>query len=412
MQESASREGLRDGLLGRFARRTSGGRYIPQVDGLRFVAIASVFVFHTQLRLHEAFGGPMGTRPRVHDPLGALVSQGRLGVHVFFVISGFVLGLPFASQRLAAGRPVSLRRYFLRRLTRIEPPYLVALTLFFLIAATTTWWGTGAGPVDLATGVVYGHGLVLGTHNPIDPPFWTLEIEVQFYVLAPVLALLFAISLRERRRLVIALVAMGVTAVQGGLATPAIAVLSGTILNVLQFFLVGFLLADIYIVDWRGDPTTNGMWDWVSIVGWPLFFAGGLLGVQVIHVALPWIALLLFIAAFRGRRTSRALGSPWVRTIGGMCYSIYLIHTPLLWMLTHQTASIAFDAPSTANVAFQAVLLAPVVLMASAAFFLLIEKPCMDPDWLARLVGRFRRTDFEQEVVIDLTPFEVEEIPR
>ena len=50
---------------------------------------------------------------------------------MFFVISGFVLGMPFCKRTLADGPPVNLGRYFLRRLTRLEPPYAISLLIFF-----------------------------------------------------------------------------------------------------------------------------------------------------------------------------------------------------------------------------------------------------------------------------------------
>ena len=60
---------------------------------------------------------------------------GFRGVELFFVISGFILGLPFAAHYLKGAAPVSLRKYYLRRLTRLEPPYIVALLVLFILAA-------------------------------------------------------------------------------------------------------------------------------------------------------------------------------------------------------------------------------------------------------------------------------------
>ena len=59
---------------------------------------------------------------------------GVYGVELFFVISGFVLAAPFASQYLCGGPRVRIGQYFLRRLTRLEPPYLLALLLIYLLA--------------------------------------------------------------------------------------------------------------------------------------------------------------------------------------------------------------------------------------------------------------------------------------
>ena len=48
------------------------------------------------------------------------------------MISGFILGLPFARHVLANGPPVVLKQYFLRRLSRLEPPYIVAMITLFI----------------------------------------------------------------------------------------------------------------------------------------------------------------------------------------------------------------------------------------------------------------------------------------
>jgi peptidoglycan/LPS O-acetylase OafA/YrhL len=114
------------------ARETSGGQLLPQVDGLRCVAIASVLAYHIN-------GYTVAKTPYTHtttaatDPLCRIFAQGHVGVQLFFVISGFILALPFARQHLRAGKVVTLGDYFLRRLIRLEPPYAIALTLTALL---------------------------------------------------------------------------------------------------------------------------------------------------------------------------------------------------------------------------------------------------------------------------------------
>src|SRR6478672_4858378 len=128
-----------DALLARLSRRTSGGRWIPEIDGLRFVAIALVIADHAALALNvatrarvveEPFGA--ATQPANLDPGSTIFSRGSVGVLVFFMVSGFVLALPFIRTQRSGQEPVPLRRYFLRRITRIEPPYLIVMTLLFV----------------------------------------------------------------------------------------------------------------------------------------------------------------------------------------------------------------------------------------------------------------------------------------
>ena len=85
----------------------------------------------------------------------------KRGVELFFAISGFILGIPFASHFLRQDARVDLTGYFLRRLTRLEPPYFISL---FVWAADQIVMGhrsrTEMGPHLLAS-FVYLHNLVL-----------------------------------------------------------------------------------------------------------------------------------------------------------------------------------------------------------------------------------------------------------
>lgn len=400
---SGADAGRVDRVLTRLRRVTTSGRYLPQVDGIRFIAISSVFLFHVTRLLYDDYA------PNRAVPFGAaeardvgmrFLREGRLGVMVFFTLSGFILALPFVTSRLAGGRPVSLRAYLLRRVTRIEPPYLVALVLVAVLAATTDAWGppTGVGE-RFAAGAWYGHTLVYGVPNLLNPPFWTLEIEVQFYLLMPALAVVcFRGDRARRRRVAIAVGAVALTLVQASLGArlgPGHPL--GILPSYLQWFLIGFLVADLFVVDWRGAPGTSRAWDVVSVVGWPAFFLLGANEDVVSYVLLPWLLLPLFVAVFRGRATSRALGNRWVTTIGGMTYSIYLVHAPVIDLLGRWTSG-RFGTYTTGSVLAQAALLAPAVLAVGLAFFVLVERPCMRPGWpaeLRRRVASGRRSPVE-----------------
>ncbi len=129
------------------------------------------------------------------------ISHGFLGVQLFFVISGFILGLPFASHFLTNGPAVKVGRFYFRRLTRLEPPYVLALLLIYAAAIVmhnvhTREPGFMAGlPLRLG----YAYLLVRGAPPTLDGVTWTLEIEVQFYLLAPLLARVFKLPVKPRR---------------------------------------------------------------------------------------------------------------------------------------------------------------------------------------------------------------------
>lgn len=105
-----------------FKRITSTGNFIPEIDGLRFIAISSVVLYHLSGFL-TAKDVKQYTDIFDYSFLKEILSHGHLGVPLFFVISGFILGMPFAKFHIAKEKPVSLKKYFLRRLTRFNSSF-------------------------------------------------------------------------------------------------------------------------------------------------------------------------------------------------------------------------------------------------------------------------------------------------
>ncbi len=373
--------------LERFRRVTSSGRFVPEIDGLRFVAILMVYLFH--LRGYLLVNG----LPYAADPSLSLAArvleQGNYGVQLFFVISGFVLALPFASHHLRGSKTVSLRAYFLRRLTRLEPPYALSMLLFFVMSVVYVGQSASALLPHLAASLIYLHNVIYGTGSLINSVAWSLEVEIQFYILVPLLAQLFAIRNKVPRRL--ATVGLIVAAmVFQWIAIPAAdARLSISILNYLQFFLFGFLLADVYLSEWRSEPTQIPAWDLVSCLGWPL------LPVlwhypDVSRWLFPPITFALYCATFRGVWSRKLFSNRWITTIGGMCYTIYLLHYPIISFVGRHTIKLRVTNDFDTGFVWQFLLITPILIAACAVYFYLVEKPCMRSDWPKRLAATVR----------------------
>jgi peptidoglycan/LPS O-acetylase OafA/YrhL len=388
-------------FLRRFNRVTSSGKFISEIDGLRFIAIGTVVLFHLAINLSirapEAFA-----LPQQGNWLAAVARHGFRGVELFFIISGFILAFPFAAHRLMGRPKVNMKQYFLRRVTRLEPPYMLCMILFFFSAVFLKHQSAQTLFPHLAASLAYLHNIAYGTENLINNVAWSLEIEIQFYLLVPLLSLIFVIRARGLRRMLIVGICLALVTAQWLFIGPESA-LYLTIARFLQFFLMGFLLADIYLMDWKEKPARRWSWDIVSLIGWPALFilwnspelSAAVLPYGTSPViptfVFPFTALFLYCAVFRGRVTNRIMTNPWITTIGGMCYTIYLFHNQLIGAIIGLTKGIAPTGSYTANLILQGVMVFPLALAACAVYFVLIERPCMKKDWPKQLMAKMKR---------------------
>lgn len=375
-------------LLRHLSRITTPGRtFIPQIDGMRFVAILSVIAYHTRNTTQVFFNIPDDqSRNVVSNTLYA----GHYGVHLFFAISGFILSLPFAKQYLTQGAPrIRLRDYYLRRVTRIEPPYVIHLMIVFLLCAFVLRylpthlhlyhnpdWARYASSHILAS-LFYSNGFVFGVQPYPNFVLWSLEVEVQFYLVAPFLAKVFAVSPASLRRAIIAgaiiVFPIVVNLVPGN---PYWA--SASLLGNIQFFLAGFLLADFFVTKKFTFAPRSFKWDllWLAASALVVLFGSDQWSVYLV----PWLILFGCLGGFQGAFGSWFLSRPLIVTIGGMCYTIYMYHNFIISLLLRETVKLHFGT-FWLDVLIQLLIIAPIVFLVSAGFFILFERPFMRKDW-------------------------------
>jgi peptidoglycan/LPS O-acetylase OafA/YrhL len=354
-------------LRGLFQRQTSSGRnFIPEIDGFRFVAILSVVLFHIYGQTLRYYSTRFPALPSL------MFHNGDRGVRLFFVISGFILALPFARHHLLGSPAVSLRQYFIRRITRLEPPYLASLLLWSVLIVLVLRESLSTVAVHLLATALYCHNLVFGHPSTISVVAWSLEVEVQFYILVPFLTLIFALRAPRLRRFVLSCSVLSLGILQA--IYPGSLRWQMSVVYQLPFFLAGLLLADLYL---SAVPTRKSwVWDTVSLVGWPLVF---LIPDYAVQWVLPGLTALLYWAGFHGKLVNTVFRHPTVACTGGTCYSVYLLHFPVIALATrlagHERAWVMW------------LLSVALITSISSVFFLLIEKPCMDPDWPRRLAN-------------------------
>jgi peptidoglycan/LPS O-acetylase OafA/YrhL len=158
------------------------------------VAVALVVVLHACKLLEEVTADE---RLRALLDTGRPVwALGRTGVHLFFVLSGYLLFQPYGRAAEGASAP-SLGRYFIRRLRRILPAYYACLALLVLLGWARWQVAVDDKHVDVLLHLALVHNWSSATLESINPPFWTLAVEAQFYLLLPLLG---AAYLRAARR--------------------------------------------------------------------------------------------------------------------------------------------------------------------------------------------------------------------
>jgi peptidoglycan/LPS O-acetylase OafA/YrhL len=313
----------------------------------------------------------------------ARVRHGFIGVQLFFMISGFILAVPFAQSALLDAPSQDWKSYYVRRLTRIEPPYIINLTLLFAYlvflrqrSASDLW-------TSWLASCIYCHNLFNGTGSRINGVTWSLEVEVQFYILAPFLALVFRIPSVVLRRATV----LSAMTIAGLLFSKEAGKNHGYhLLTEINFFLTGFLLADVYLTEWRTARVQRRLlWDVFGL-------ASAVLLLLVAHfrgadpLLIPPLLYVFGTAAFQGRLLNNLLTQSAVFTIGGMCYTIYLYHYRILaladWAVTRY---VPMPDSGLAQAGIAVLILTSSVIAGCAILFLVFEKPFMQRHWPTRL---------------------------
>lgn len=355
------------------------GTFIPEVDGFRFLAILIVILAHAW----GLFGTPAVNRT-LPLYLRREVVNGKVGVYLFFAISGFILALPFAKNHLLHARPVSLLRYFKRRVTRLEPPYVILMLLRFPLLLLYKHDSFKAMAPHLGASLLYLHNLIYGYSSVIYPAAWSLEIEVQFYILAPLLATIYTIKSTTLRQLLLIGLIIG-TAVLSALLIVSGSRVSYSILNYFQYFLAGFLLCDLYLTG-NYLSISSWLWDAVGILSLLLILLSN--GIFAAVIA-PLAMISLYLSGFHGKLVRMFFSLPAITIIGGMCYSLYLTHmlalTSISSMVTHWPwMNSNHDLATLLEIG----MCLSFTLIVGTIYFVLIERPCMYPDWPSRLAKR------------------------
>ncbi len=306
-----------------------------QLDGMRAVAIGLVVIHHF---FTPAMSAALASRGLVRgaDALGLFTNS---GVELFFVLSGVVLLRAY----FAATRPFVIGTYFTRRVERLWPPYVVALLLAGGVAAVVRdgerMRATGvhlAPPAELWSWIAQLF-IVNPTTRTFNFSWWSLSLEVLFYILAPLVIL--GLSLTRRRR-EWTLAAAALCAVLSGIFWRADYSMPGFhgVLTPQQFLAYSPCFAVGVVLAVRVPPRRMlllagafGLVAFLCSVEWPHLN---------VHTAFAFLyASAMGLALVKASHLARLLSGHWMVWIGERSYSIFLVHVPALYLSTWLVAT-------------------------------------------------------------------------
>ena len=159
-------------------------KQIPLIDGLRSIAALSVCVFHY---VCQTIG------INFPDWISATFRFGQYGVYIFFVISGFIIPWSMCQNNYNLK---SLPKFILKRLIRLEPPYLISIILILIIAFIKTNFNIGIPTKDSFSlnqiALHFGYLINFSSNYKwLNQVYWTLAIEFQYYIIISLFYFMF-----------------------------------------------------------------------------------------------------------------------------------------------------------------------------------------------------------------------------
>jgi len=146
------------------------------LDGLRGIAVLLVLWYH----LWEITWFSPG------PALEFLPATGFIGVHLFFFLSGFVISYPFIGAMLTERAQPTWRNFAWRRFIKIVPSYVLSIAIAYALGYAQAQPNASAVP-DLVTHLLFIHTWFPLRYGTIDGVLWTLAVEVQFYLVFPLI---------------------------------------------------------------------------------------------------------------------------------------------------------------------------------------------------------------------------------
>lgn len=318
---------------------------IDVINALRGYAILAVIYQHLFGQLTPPGWVTINIGDIVWHPL-TFLSNGWLGVNLFFVLSGFVLFLPYVKNTRAMNSPQSIMFYYQRRANRLLPLYYIVV-LFLLVTTYKEADDYYQAAVSLLT-ITFNFSAA--TFSPaINPALWSLGIEILFSLLFPLLVIIFYRQGIFRLFFGVLLFSLfiryiGISFECFEFGNAYVNAFKDSLPGRLDDFVLGMLICYLYFNNQKfcfRSPYLNlltglffmflacSLWDY-KIAGLLSPNAVPVLN-NVLHIGLYF--LIISLLHMKNGLLKTMINNYAVQLAGMMCYSLYLLHLIVAWGL-------------------------------------------------------------------------------
>jgi peptidoglycan/LPS O-acetylase OafA/YrhL len=317
---------------------------ITELDSLRGIAALAVVLFHYTVRYGQVYEQPSELLLRFNN--------GYLGVNLFFIISGFVIFMTLEKTRHGLDFVVS-------RFSRLYPTYWSAVLITFFMIGVLGLPGREVSTAEMTVNLTMVPELF---HvRPVDGVYWTLQVELFFYLL---MFCLFLANLLPRIQTIIGVwVLLPVVDIlvsqYFGFKIPY-RIQQALVLEYIPFFAIGIICYRLY----QGTKETVSSYSLITLSVVSVLITDGL------EVAVAALLMTAVFVLFIMNRLS-FLGHPVLVFLGTISYPLYLVHQHIGYAVLTRLYSYAVE-PHLAIV-----LTIGLAVLISTVLTFAVEKPVM-----------------------------------
>lgn len=297
------------------ASRSFGG-YLPQLDGLRFVAIGLVLIHHAVTP--REFGG-------------------YVGVDIFFVLSGYLI-TTIMLRELDRSRTIRLRSFYARRMLRLYPPLIAAVAVTIVPAVLVSKHVLYVA-MDAGLAVTYLTPIGLQWNDGVSIVYrhtWSLGIEEMFYLAWPAVLIISA-KLGKSRTVPFRIAFCGGTALLAGCIVQELPTGNLSYLVRAGGVLIGCALA---ISLWYRPRQVDAWIGWIGLAGLAMaVLVGASARLQGVAVAVAVLASVALVGSLVTNATGpliKVVSAPPLAYLGRISYELYLWHYPVFVILSRR----------------------------------------------------------------------------